>query len=107
MTEIEVAVEYLKRKYRYTYPDGHSKGKKWYPYEIEHAKCCDTIRSPSNAYPWSLMIHCKSLKHLCTLHDANISKVRKILGKKGVPLLVNIDHNVVKHHIRTLMGEEI
>lgn len=53
---------------RSEHPDGKFDGKKrWYPSDKEHCDCCDYIRSPSTAYPFSYMVHCRTKKHIQNL----------------------------------------
>jgi len=46
------------------------------------------MRSPTRSYPWSLMTHCRTLKHVCILYDVDEKDVKFYLSKKGLPLLV-------------------
>lgn len=44
---------------------GHfDKQGRWYPDDNEYTPCCHVIRSPSVAYPYSLLSHCRSLAHI-------------------------------------------
>jgi hypothetical protein len=63
-----IDVIYRLRKSRITNPNGtfDSKGR-WYPDTFELCECCDCIRSPSVRYPYSLMVHCRSKKHITSL----------------------------------------
>lgn len=51
---------------------------RWYP-DQEYA-CCSGIRSPSRAYPYSRMVHCRTLQHV--LHEMgvadNVEVVREV-----------------------------
>lgn len=48
-------------------PKGHSdKGGKWYPALSEEASCCKGVRSPSRAWPLSLLKHCETYHHVST-----------------------------------------
>ena len=61
MDTITIVAKYFSN---YRNPKGHTdKGGRWYPTEDEKCSCCDNIRSPTRAYPWSLWKHCKSIKH--------------------------------------------
>jgi len=78
MGEIEVIVEQI-------YRDRQGKngvkslgyfdaGGRWYPNEREICECCSRVRSPSRAYPYSLLRHIKTKRHirelvLRRLHD--------------------------------------
>ena len=54
--KIEQTVQtYLNRKHRSEHPEGKfDKQMRWYPSEREKCECCEWIRQPSNAYPYSL-----------------------------------------------------
>lgn len=57
---------YVSRKERLSHPDGtFDKGGRFYPSEHETCACCAQVRSPSRAWPYSYMVHCRTLKH-CT-----------------------------------------
>lgn len=105
MTPKEVAVEYLKMKNRRLHPYGSIKNGKWYPTEKEHAACCDKVRQPTRSYPWALMTHCRSLKHICTLHGVDITKVRFLLSDKGLPLLIGLNDPWINLYIADTFKE--
>lgn len=66
------ALEYWKRQNRLSYPKGKTaKGGRWYPGEFEKSDCCAGIRGPSRQYPWSLMHHCRTAKHISNLFGVN------------------------------------
>lgn len=59
---------YESRKTRNSHPDGtFDNGGRWYPSESEHCPCCESIRGPSRNWPYSLMVHCRSKKHIKNL----------------------------------------
>jgi len=59
---------YRDRKDRVAHPEGEfDGGGRFYPSETEEQECCAEIRSPSRAYPYSLMVHCRTLKHVKNL----------------------------------------
>ena len=56
---------YQRRKSREQHPSGtFDKGGRWYPDSSEHASCCDSIRTPSLNWPYSLMLHCRTKAHI-------------------------------------------
>lgn len=62
----EAAKEYIDRRDRTSHPDGKfDKASRWYPSVDEEQTCC-TVRSPSRSYPFSLMVHCRTIKHIAT-----------------------------------------
>jgi len=74
----DVAVdEYLARQRR----DRHPKGKfdsagRWYPSNSEVRDCCERIRSPSRRWPYSLMLHCRTAKHVAALFNVSERTLR-------------------------------
>jgi hypothetical protein len=70
--------EYLARQNRERHPDGSfDKGGRWYPSEREQRECCAFIRSPSRAWPYSLMKHCRSVEHVAALFDIDPRILRR------------------------------
>lgn len=77
-TEIQAAIEYIKRQAGESHPDGDSdNADRWYPCKVEWCECCEGIRDPSRAWPDSLRKHCCSATHVATLFGASPSTVRK------------------------------
>jgi hypothetical protein len=64
---------YKSRQDRQTHPDGKfDKQGRWYPSEAEWVdECCRGIRSPSRAWPYSYMVHCRTKKHVENLLKKN------------------------------------
>lgn len=61
----DVNTEYKNRKNRLTHPTGKfDKAGRWFPSADEVAECCNEIRYPSRAYPYSLLVHCRTKKHI-------------------------------------------
>lgn len=57
------ATRYLELQSRKRHPFGETDNAgRWYP-DDEH-ECCKGIRSPSRSWPWSLMIHCRTMAHV-------------------------------------------
>ena len=68
--------EYDARQSRRENPDGSFDRKgRWYPSESERRACCDSVRYPSVAYPYSLMVHCRSAKHVAARHAVKPSQI--------------------------------
>lgn len=71
---------YDERKARCKYPSGKfDSGKRWFPDETEMCDCCKKIRNPSRSYPYSLMSHCCSLKHICSLVGVDYKEVKQVI----------------------------
>ena len=103
-----ITVEYILRRDRISHPSGNfDKKGRWYPSEKETASCCSDIRAPSNSFPYSLMIHCRTIKHVATLYGCEVSDIRKNLSVKKFPLLMGLHPHVdelIKKHMTTSFG---
>lgn len=72
------AREFLDRKARISHPKGGQKScGKWWPDKDERCGFCGSIRMPSCAYPWSLMVHCRTADHVADLMDVDPADVRR------------------------------
>lgn len=59
---------YAARQERRQHPRGSfDKAGRWYPAESEACSCCAGLRSPSQRWPYSLMLHCRTRKHVANL----------------------------------------
>jgi hypothetical protein len=78
VNKLEQAYQTFKtRQDRSEHPDGKfDRGGRWYPSEDEEQACCGRIRSPSRAYPYSLMTHCRTLRHVAKLYSVKESELR-------------------------------
>lgn len=69
-----IKATYEARRDRIEHPDGRTdNGGRWYPSDEERCECCAYVRSPSRAYPWSYMLHCRTRVH-----------VQQLLKKQGI-----------------------
>lgn len=60
--------KYEKRQARLEHPAGtFDKQGRWYPAENEERDCCMAIRRPTRRWPYSLMLHCRTRKHVDSL----------------------------------------
>jgi len=77
----QVLAEYHSLQARTSHPDGKTdKGGRWYPAETERQDCC-RVRSPSRAWPWSLMVHCRTLVHVASRRGLDPKIARLQLAK--------------------------
>jgi len=75
--------EYEDRRERRTHPNGHTdKGGRWYPSDAESQPCCRGVRGPTRSFPWSLMLHCRTLKHVASLYGVDEADLQKA-GRKA------------------------
>ena len=81
MSKVQEAItEYLKLKNRETHPEGtFDSGGRFYLAESEKQDCCRGIRSPSRTYPYSEMVHARTLKHVAHKYNVLESECRKAL----------------------------
>ena len=74
----QAAREFLDRKARRSHPKGAlGRGDKWWPADDERCNFCGDIRTPSCAYPWSLMHHCRTADHLGDRMGVDAADVRR------------------------------
>jgi hypothetical protein len=75
---------YLDRQARRSHPAGRSvrsTSQAWYPTAEEHCACCDSIRTPSRAYPWSLMTHCRTAEHIAHLYGLSLDDLQAAIRR--------------------------
>jgi hypothetical protein len=108
MDNLNLIAKYYYKTYR---PDGRSdNGGRWYPSDTEKCSCCDNIRSPSHAYPWSLYKHCYSMKHIKKVIIEKQKKLSSFLPeaitmtRDTAPLYLNTDSDLLKFVRDTLLG---
>ena len=81
MSDIGINVERaaqaaLALKRRDIHPDGHfDNGGRWYPDAL--CDCCQSVRSPSRAYPYSLLVHQRTVKHVSQEYGVPVGALRK------------------------------
>lgn len=62
-----IETKYKARQSRSEHPSGtFDKAGRWYPDSQEKCSCCN-VRQPSRAYPYSLLLHCRTKKHITNL----------------------------------------
>jgi hypothetical protein len=72
------AQRYLDLQARTAHPVGRAdKGGRWYPKKTQ--PCCVGIRSPSRAWPWSLMAHCRTAQHVAYDTGYNVAVLRQAI----------------------------
>jgi hypothetical protein len=69
---------YRRRKARTEHPEGaFDKNGRFYPSLVESCSCCDRVRSPSLRWPYSLMIHCRTINHIANLFGVDVKDLRR------------------------------
>lgn len=80
----DAAIEFINRRDRRTHPAGtFDNGGRFYLADEEKCACCESIRNPSRAYPWSEMAHGRTLKHVAHLFGVDEKSVRAEVKKIG------------------------
>jgi len=75
----EALIEYLQRQDRVSHPQGEfDNGGRWYPSDEERQECCYSIRSPSRNWPYSLLLHCRTLRHVARLYGVDEEELRRL-----------------------------
>ncbi|MDA8212139.1 MAG: hypothetical protein M0021_09720 [Clostridia bacterium] len=75
---LKAAQEYLNRRDRISHPSGSfDKAGRWYPSESETCDCCGAICSPSRAFPYSYMVHCRTAGHVAKLYGVDVKELLK------------------------------
>jgi hypothetical protein len=73
----DAGLEFVCRELRLHHPDGtFDEGGRFYPSEKEARDCCATIRAPSREFPFSLMKHCRTIKHVAKLYEVSEKAVK-------------------------------
>lgn len=74
----EALRSYLRRQAREEHPSGEfDRAGRWYPSDGELQPCCASIRNPSRAYPYSLLVHCRTAEHVAHVHGVPVQQLRK------------------------------
>lgn len=79
MTDLQRAVrEYIDRQDRVSHPKGKTdNANRFYPSDDEWQECCANVRSPSRAWPWSYMLHCRTAVHVANLFAVDVKELRR------------------------------
>ena len=69
------AQRYIDLRDRRADPEGtFDQSGRWYP--AEPLACCGSIRSPSRAWPWSYMLHCRTVAHVAAEQGYPVATLR-------------------------------
>lgn len=84
---VKCAREYIARRDRASHPAGRfDKGSRWYPDDAgERQSCCNTVRWPSRAWPYTLMTHCRTLAHVAAVFSCDVTLVRRAVKLLETP----------------------
>ena len=98
----EAAIEYLKRKLRVSHPEGKMDKGKWFP--VAYLECCNPIRRPSNAYPFSLMTHSRTAIHVAKEYGVEGKALKDRTKIMNLPLLLGRDTSIDDYIAKKLRG---
>ena len=81
MDKLEQAAQcYINRLNRKEHPEGtFDKAKRFQPSEQESRDCCNHIRRPSARFPYSLMVHCRTIEHIANLYEVDTTELRRLV----------------------------
>lgn len=69
---------YLERQDRVSHPDGSfERDRRFFPSDAEWQPCCNSVSAPTKGFPFSLMVHCRSVGHVAALFGVDASAIRK------------------------------
>ena len=76
---IEAVKEYNRRKNGGSLPGHFDRAGRFYSDPSDVCECCKGIRSPTRAWPLSILHHCKTAKHIATLYGI---EEKELKGKR-------------------------
>jgi len=78
-TQLETAARvYISRRDSVSHPAGKfDNAGRWYPADAERCECCNAVRSPSRAFPYSYMTHCRTIAHVANLYGVDVKDLRR------------------------------
>ena len=78
-TQLETAARvYISRRDSVSHPAGKfDNAGRWYPADAEHCECCNAVRSPSRAFPYSYIKHCRTIEHVAHLYGVDAKALRR------------------------------
>ena len=69
------AQQYLDLRDRRADPEGaFDTGGRWYP--TEELPCCSSIRTPSRSWPYSYLLHCRTVAHVAAEQGYPVTTLR-------------------------------
>lgn len=76
------ARQYIARQAREEHPEGHfDTGGRWFPDQDERCFYCDLIRQPSRSWPYSLLIHARTMAHIAARDDLDRAALRREVNR--------------------------
>ena len=95
---------YEARQAREENPDGKfDNGGRWYPSAAERKGCCYGLREPSRNWPYSLMVHCRTLRHVSRLCEVS-EKDLKVFMKESAAECALKEREELKREPETEIG---
>jgi len=79
------AAVFVARKERLSHPRGGRRGTGgWFPAKGERLSCCDAVHYPTNQYPWSIAVHCRTAGHVAKLYGVDETELRRAARKYSI-----------------------
>lgn len=68
---------FILRRDRKANPEGwFDRAGRWYPSDDESCLCCCALRDPTRRWPYSLMLHCRTAKHVARLIGVGVKDLQ-------------------------------
>lgn len=100
--------EFILREQGYKSPVGFKdSGGRWFPRTSgvsEHRECCDKVRQPTRAFPYSLYKHCMSLKHVAAIFEVDAKDLRRAMRPENLLTLMGLDPRIDEYIAVKLKG---
>jgi hypothetical protein len=77
---------YIARQAREEHPAGKfDGGGRWWPAAEEERACCARVRTPSRTWPYSLLVHCRTIGHVAALYGVDVAELRRAVRAARPP----------------------
>ena len=71
---------YQLRQSRQAHPAGRfDNAGRWYPDATEVRDCCASVRDPSRRFPYALLTHCRTVRHIAALCGVSEAALREAI----------------------------
>jgi len=78
------AQRYIDLKARRVHPDGEfDRAKRFYLSEEESHECCSKIKPPSRNFPFSYMLHARTMTHVATAFHIELPRLKWAVKRLG------------------------
>jgi len=96
--DLEAATACWRRRHdRREHPAGtFDRQSRWYPGDSERQTCCDSVRGPSRAWPYSYMLHCRSVEHVAALYGVDPTMLRRATRQAALDIDALLRRRVIE-----------